>query len=79
MTPIELIFSALSEEVTRQVTVRDDAQGFNENFDAASEGGRMAGNARRNLEKELRKDVVSSTNFLGLQRPDALPDEGKND
>jgi DNA-damage-inducible protein D len=74
MTPIELIFSALSEEVTRQVTVRDDAQGFNENFDAASEGGRMAGNARRNLEKELRKDVVSSDNFLGLKGLDALPD-----
>jgi DNA-damage-inducible protein D len=79
MTPIELIFSALSEEVTRQVTVRDDAQGFNENFDAATEGGRMAGNARRNLEKELRKDVVSSANFLGLRGPESLPDEEKID
>jgi hypothetical protein len=34
----------------------------------------MAGNARRNLEKELRKDVVSSDNFLGLKGLDALPD-----
>jgi DNA-damage-inducible protein D len=79
MTPIELIFTALSEEVTRQVTERDDAQGFNENFDAATEGGRMAGNARRNLEKELRKPVVSSDNFLGLKGPETLPDSHETD
>ncbi len=46
MTPMELIFTALSEEATRQVAIRDDAQGFNENYDAAQTGGNVAGVAR---------------------------------
>ena len=64
MTPIELIFTALSEETTRMVTVRDDAQGFAENHDAASEGGKIAGKARRNFEVNSGFTVVSPTNYL---------------
>lgn len=66
MTPLELAFTALSEEITRTVTVRDDAQGFNETMDAAIEGGSIAGEARQNAEKRLGQKVVSSTNYLGL-------------
>lgn len=66
MTPLELVFSALSEEITRTVTVRDDAQGFLENRDAAIEGGSIAGEARRNAEKRLGQKIVSDTNYLGL-------------
>jgi DNA-damage-inducible protein D len=35
MTPMELILTALSEEVTRTITKDQDEQGFNENHDAA--------------------------------------------
>ena len=66
MTNLELIFSALSEEITRKVAIRDDANGFLQNREAAGEGGRMAGEARENLEKRLGEKVVSSNNFLGL-------------
>jgi DNA-damage-inducible protein D len=66
MTPLELAFTALSEEITRTVTVRDDAQGFNETLDAALEGGSIAGEARVNAEKRLGQKVVSPTNYLGL-------------
>ena len=66
MTPLELAFTALSEEITRTVTVRDDAQGFNETLDAAIEGGSIAGEARQNAEKRLGQKVVSATNYLGL-------------
>jgi DNA-damage-inducible protein D len=66
MTPLELAFTALSEEITRTVTVRDDAQGFNETMDAAIEGGSIAGEARINAEKRLGQKVVSPTNYLGL-------------
>ena len=64
MTPLELIFTALGEEATRQVTLRDDAMGFNENYDAAKEGGEAAGEARDRLEKRLGQKVVSDKNFL---------------
>jgi prophage antirepressor-like protein len=67
MTPLELIFTALSEEITRTITTNEDAQGFNENFDAAQLGGEAAGNARRQVEKVKGVKVVSSDNFLGLK------------
>jgi DNA-damage-inducible protein D len=67
MTDLELIFTALGEEVTRRLTVENDAQGFNENHDAATEGGKMTGRARENLETSLKAKVVSSDNFLHLK------------
>jgi DNA-damage-inducible protein D len=67
MTPIELILTSLSEEVTRIVTVEDDAQGFNENLDAATKGGEAGRKARENVERITGKKVVSSDNFLGLR------------
>lgn len=80
MTPIELIFTALSEETTRQITIRDDAQGFNENHDAAQIGGDVSGEARRNYEKRTGLKAVSSNNFLGLKGGETaseLPEEWK--
>lgn len=66
MTSFELILTALSEEATRFVAVRDDAQGFDENHDAAVKGGYMGGRARRNLEEDLGETIISKENFLGL-------------
>jgi DNA-damage-inducible protein D len=66
MTPLELILTAFGEEVTRRITIREDAQGFNENLDAAHQGGEVAGEARINAEKKLGEKVVSSENFLNL-------------
>jgi DNA-damage-inducible protein D len=76
MTPLELIFTALSEEATRIYAEENDAQGFHENHDAADKGGKTAGNARRGFEKETGRKVVSSDNFLGLkgaEKTDELP------
>jgi DNA-damage-inducible protein D len=66
MTPLELIFTALGEEITRSEAVDTDAQGFNENHEAAQKGGSLAGKARQLVEKERNKKVVSSDNFLSL-------------
>jgi DNA-damage-inducible protein D len=66
MTPLELIFTALGEEITRSESVDMDAQGFNENHEAAQKGGSLAGKARQLVEKERGKKVVSSDNFLNL-------------
>ena len=64
--PLELILTAFGEEVTRRITIREDAQGFNENLDAAQQGGEVAGEARLNAEKKLGEKVVSEENFLNL-------------
>jgi DNA-damage-inducible protein D len=63
MTNLELIFTMLGEEATRQFTALDDAQGFNENFDTAQRGGKVAGDARERAEKSGLQ-VVTDTNFL---------------
>jgi DNA-damage-inducible protein D len=70
MTPIELILTALGEEVTRTITVNNDAQGFNENYDAAAIGGKTAGEARLRVEANTGQKVVSSANFLNLNEGD---------
>ena len=83
MTPLELIFTALSEEVTRTLAVQEDAQGFNENLDAAQQGGALAGKARRELEEDKRIKVVSTQNYLeqikAATQQESLLDDGGNE
>lgn len=76
MTDLELIFNSLGEALTRREAIADDAQGFDENKNAAVKGGNMAGNARKMIEKESGKKVVSSENFLkNSDRIKELPPE----
>jgi hypothetical protein len=80
MTNLELIFTSLGEELTREQSVTEDAQGFHENHDAAVKGGIMAGKALKTIEKERGKKVVSSANFLNLMDKEVkkeLPPEEK--
>lgn len=67
MTPLELIFTALSEEITKRVTIQNDAQGFGENYEAAQKGGQITGGLVAKAEKEIGEKIVSSDNFLGLK------------
>lgn len=64
MGDLELIFSMLGEAATTEITRTQDAQGFVENRSAASKGGRIAGDARVELEKESGRKVVSNENYL---------------
>ena len=64
MTDLELIFSMLGEASTTKVTRAKNAKGFIENKDAAQIGGRIAGNALKELEKESGEKVITSENYL---------------
>ncbi|MGL4540120.1 MAG: BRO-N domain-containing protein [Candidatus Rhabdochlamydia sp.] len=64
MTDLELIFSMLGEAATKEIAVNQNAQGFKENKVAAKTGGKIAGNARRQLEQESGKPVISKENHL---------------
>lgn len=64
MTDLELIFSMLGEAATTEITRTKDAQGFPGSKTAAKEGGTVAGNARRELEKKSGRKVVSRENYL---------------
>ncbi|MEY4489964.1 MAG: hypothetical protein RIQ79_2472 [Verrucomicrobiota bacterium] len=64
MTDLELIFSMLGEAATTEITRTQDAHGFSENKSAAKQGGTVAGNARRELEKKSGRKIVSRENYL---------------
>jgi len=63
MTDLELIFSMLGEAATKEITINRDTQGFSENQKAAKDGGKIAGEARKKLEKESKKSVISKENL----------------
>jgi len=64
MTDLELIFSMLWEASTKEIAVNTDTQGFQENKKAAKAGGKIAGDARKQLELKSCKKVITSENYL---------------
>lgn len=64
MDDLELIFSILGEASTTEITKNKDAQGFPANRQAAKDGGTIAGNARKELEKKSGKKVTKRENYL---------------
>ena len=64
MNEAELIFTALAELSTRQIAEADKAKSISENAVAGKKGGKIAKNARRELEAKTGKSVVTSENFL---------------
>jgi methylphosphotriester-DNA--protein-cysteine methyltransferase len=66
MTDLELIFSMLGEAATTEIARNRDTQGFPQNQQAAHAGGKVAGNARRELEKKSGRKVVTNENYLAL-------------
>jgi hypothetical protein len=64
MNDLELIFSMLGEAATTEIARKQDTQGFVENKRAARKGGRIAGEARENLEAETGTKVSTPENYL---------------
>ena len=65
MDDLELIFTMLGERVTTEISKKEKPDTFPENKDVAKRGGKVAGNARKETEKELGRTVMSDKNFLG--------------
>ncbi|EKD69489.1 MAG: prophage antirepressor [uncultured bacterium] len=64
MTDLELIFSMPGEAATTEIAKNKDVKGFEENRTAARKGGNIAGNARKKIEKESGRKVVTKENYL---------------
>ncbi|MCK5282068.1 MAG: phage antirepressor protein, partial [Nanoarchaeota archaeon] len=78
MNDLELIFSMLGERVSTEITRKEDAQGYKEAEDAAKMRGRVAGNARKETEKELDRSVTSRENYLSEpEKKKKLQDKSK--
>ena len=64
MTDAELVFTALAELSTRQIAETMESKGLEENKIPAKKGGRIAKNARVELEQKTGKKVISGSNYL---------------
>jgi hypothetical protein len=64
MTGLELAFVNVAEQATIANIYSEDAQGYEENYDAAEKGGRAAGVARRAFEEEHGREVISDQSYL---------------
>lgn len=65
MDDLELIFTMLGERVTTEISKEEKPKTFNDNKNVAKRGGSVAGNARKETEKELGRGISSNKNFLG--------------
>jgi len=54
----------LGEASTTEITRSRDSKGFDENLASAQDGGKIAGNARNELEKKSGRKVTSKQNYL---------------
>jgi len=66
MDELEIIFSMLGEKVTTEITINKNSRGFEECAVAAQQGGEVAGNARKEAEEKIGRDIVSNDNFLDM-------------
>jgi len=62
MTDLELVLSMLAEASTTRISEKEEPKTFEENQKIAQRGGKIAGDARKNLESETGRPVVCAKN-----------------
>ncbi|MBB5218290.1 phage antirepressor protein [Treponema rectale] len=67
MSDLELIFTMLGERVTTEISQQEKPDSFDKNKKVARRGGKVAGIARKETEKELGHSIISNENYLDLE------------
>jgi len=78
MTDLELIFTMLGEKMTTEISNKEKPKAMIEHKKVARRGGSVAGNARKQAERELERSVISKGNYLQGDTKKQLK-EPKND
>lgn len=68
MTNMELVLNMLAEASTTEISKQRNPKSMQENKQIAKTGGKIAGDARKQLELETGKDIVSDENYLSPAR-----------
>ena len=68
MSTLELVLNMLAEATVTELTTTTNPQGFEENKQTAQRGGRIAGHARKEIEAETGKAVVSPKNAIDFSK-----------
>jgi len=64
MDDFELIFTMLGERSTTEIHRNEDSKGMNKLREDAEIGGKIAGNAKKELEKKLGRSISTKKNYL---------------
>lgn len=76
MSTLEIVLNMLAEATTTELTKTKNPQGLDENKKVAKDGGSIAGNARKEIEKETGQPVITSKNAIDFAK---LIDDVSND
>lgn len=68
MTTLEIVLNMLAEATTTEITKTMNPMGLDENKVVAKRGGSIAGNARKEIEQETGKPVITSKNAVDLSK-----------
>lgn len=64
MTNLELVLNMLAETSTTEISKQEKPETFQDNRQVARRGGGVAGTARKELEKEMGRSVISNRKYL---------------
>jgi hypothetical protein len=67
MNDLEQLFSQLGEAATTEITKTEHPHGFIKNKHVSNRGGKIAGDARKKLEIETGRKVITFRNYLPVQ------------
>lgn len=68
MSTLELVLNMLAEATTTELSQVINPQGLEENKAVAKDGGTVAGNARKDIEKRTKKPVITSRNAVDFSK-----------
>ncbi|MBS3138409.1 MAG: antirepressor [Candidatus Staskawiczbacteria bacterium RIFCSPHIGHO2_01_FULL_39_25] len=81
MTNMELVLNMLAEATTTELSKKGNPKTFNESKHVAVKGGTVAGNTRKDIEKQLGESIVTKKNvrdnFLELSKKENVEAEDK--
>ncbi|MDR1183281.1 MAG: Bro-N domain-containing protein, partial [Coriobacteriales bacterium] len=81
MSTLELVLNMLGEATTTEMSKEHKPETFEENRQVARRGGNVAGNARKEIEADTGKPVITSKNAVDFSRllGDVIEQTGKAD
>jgi len=68
MSDLELVLNMLAEATTTEISKTANPKTFAENVEVAQRGGKVAGEARKNIEEETGRKVITSKNASELNQ-----------
>lgn len=68
MSTLEIVLNMLAEATTTELTKTTNPKGLEENKKVAKKGGNIAGNTRKEIEKETGKTIITSKNAIDFAK-----------